>query len=199
MNDGYVVLSDGTEYDAGTIVWTTGVVAHPLISEVGLPHDKLGRAECGGTLQVGDRPEVFAAGDCAAVPDLASADPASTCAPSAQHAVRQGKRAADNIRALLNGKPLHPYRHNSAGAVATLGLHQGVAEVYGLRLKGWPAWVMHRLYHVSRMPTANRKARVLADWILDAGFPRQVVAIGELQEPRHEFVTSAERQPPRPQ
>jgi NADH:ubiquinone reductase (H+-translocating) len=83
--------------------------------------------------------------------------------------------------------------------VATLGLHQGVAEVYGLRLKGWPAWVMHRLYHVSRMPTANRKARVLADWILDAGFPRQVVAIGELQEPRHEFVTSAERQPPRPQ
>lgn len=197
MEGGRVRLSDGTEFDAGTVVWTTGVVANPLVAEMGFPHDELGRVQCEPTLQASSWPDVFGAGDNAAIPDLTSEDARATCPPTAQHAVRQGKRLADNVCALLRGRPLRPYRHRSAGAVATLGMHQGVAEVYGTKLKGLPAWMLHRLYHLSKMPTASRKGRVFADWMLDAAFPRQVVAIGELHDPREEFVTSAGAPPHR--
>jgi hypothetical protein len=120
-------------------------------------------------------------------------DADATCPPAAQHAVRQGKHLAENIIRMIRGQEPQDYAHRSAGAVATLGHHQGVAEIYGVRLKGWPAWALHRLYHVSQMPTVSRKTRVLVDWMLDGVFPRQVVAIGELHEPRDEFVAQARR------
>jgi NADH dehydrogenase len=75
--------------------------------------------------------------------------------------------------------------------VASLGLHKGVAQVYGVKLKGWPAWMMHRVYHVSRVPTVNRKARVIADWLLSSVFRREVISLGQLQDPRREFVAAA--------
>jgi NADH dehydrogenase len=75
--------------------------------------------------------------------------------------------------------------------VASLGLHKGVAQVYGVKLKGWPAWFMHRTYHVSRVPTFNRKARVVADWTLATLFRREVISLGQLQDPRREFVSAA--------
>ena len=77
------------------------------------------------------------------------------------------------------------------GSVASLGLGKGVAQVYGVKLKGWPAWMMHRAYHVSRVPTFNRKARVVADWALAAVFHREVISLGQLQDPRREFVFAA--------
>jgi NADH dehydrogenase len=79
-----------------------------------------------------------------------------------------------------------------------------VAQVYGVKLKGWPAWFMHRTYHVSRVPTFNRKARVVADWTLASVFRREVIALGQLQDPRREFVFAANTgqagslPPPRP-
>ncbi len=88
------------------------------------------------------------------------------CAPNAQHALRQTRRLALNIRAFLRGQQLKPYRHAYAGSVASLGLHRGVASVYGLKLTGWPAWFLHRTYHLPRVPTLNRKVRVVADWTL---------------------------------
>ena len=97
-----------------------------------------------------------------------------------------------------------PYRHKYAGSVASLGLHKGVAQVYGVKLKGLPAWFMHRTYHVSRVPTFNRKARVVADWTLASLFRREVVSLGQLQDPRREFVFAANTgraghlPPPRP-
>ncbi len=193
MEGGHVVLSDGTEFDSDTVVWTTGVAASPLVADSGFSQDELSRVECLPSLQVRGVPNVLAAGDCAAVPDLSSDDPGATCPPTAQHAVRQGKVLADNVRAILRGRPVRTFSHRSSGAVATLGLHQGVAEVYGAKFRGMPAWTMHRLYHLSQMPTANRKARVLADWLLDSVFPRQVVAVGEVHEPRRDFVEQAQR------
>ena len=97
-----------------------------------------------------------------------------------------------------------PYRHKYVGSVASLGLHKGVAQVYGVKVKGWPAWFMHRSYHVSRVPTFNRKARVVADWTLASLFRREVVSLGQLQDPRREFVFAAntgragQLPPPRP-
>lgn len=103
--------------------------------------------------------------------------------PNAQHAVRQAKVLADNLLATLRGEAPQPYRHSYAGSVASLGLHKGVAHVYGRKLKGYPAWLMHRAYHLGRLPTFNRKARVLAEWTLSGLFKREVVSLGSLEHP----------------
>lgn len=192
MVDGHVVLSDGERFDADTVVWTAGVKANPLIAgHTDLPTDGRGRLACDAELRVRGVDGAWGAGDSAAVPDLTSDDPAATCAPSAQHAMRQAKRLADNLVAVLRGRSPRPYRHAYAGSVATLGLHRGVAEIYRIRLRGFPAWVIHRTYHVSRMPTFNRKTRVVADWTLALFFRREVVSLGQIQAPRASFEAAA--------
>jgi NADH dehydrogenase len=188
MQEGHVVLDNGTEFDADTIVWTAGVKANPVLQRTDLPLDDRKRLRCTTTLQVVDCPEVFSAGDCAAVPDLTSNHPNATTSPSAQHAVRQAKVLADNIIAQLRGEPLQHYKHRYAGSVASLGLYRGVAEIYGIRLKGVVAWFMHRTYHLSRMPTFNRKVRIVADWTAALLFHREVVALGQINDPKADFV-----------
>ncbi len=183
-------LSDGEEFDSDTLVWTAGTKPNPVLAETDLPIDGRGRVECEATLQVRGMPDAWAAGDLAAVPDVTK-DAGATTAPNAQHAVRQAKRLADNIVAVLAGEDPVAYKHEYVGSVASLGLHKGVAQVYGVKLKGWPAWFMHRTYHVSRVPTFNRKARVVADWTLASLFRREVVSLGQLQDPRREFVFAA--------
>src|SRR4051812_33509262 len=189
--DGVVRLSDGEEFASDTLVWTAGTKPNPMLATTDLPLDGRGRVECEATLQVKGMPDAWAAGDLAAVPDLSKDDPGATTAPNAQHAVRQAKRLANNVVAVLAGQEPTPYRHAYAGSVASLGLHKGVAQVYGVKLKGWPAWAMHRAYHVSRVPTLNRKARVIADWALASVFRREVISLGQLQDPRSEFVAAA--------
>lgn len=189
--DGKVELSDGERFEADTIVWTAGVRAHPMLEATDLPRDDRGRVTCLPTLQVvdGDRPfpGAWSAGDCAAVPDLTSDEPDALCSPSAQHAVRQAVRLADNVVATLRGRPAIPYRHRHAGSVASLGLHKGVAHVYRIKLRGWPAWFLHRTYHMTRIPSLDRKVRVLADWTLALFLRREMISLGELHEPRDPF------------
>jgi NADH:ubiquinone reductase (H+-translocating) len=196
MTGGHVVLDDGDAFDAETVVWTAGVKANPLLGRTDLPLDEKGRLVCTAELQARDTPGVWGAGDSAAVPDLTRLDhdPHALTGPSAQHAVRQAKRLADNIVAALRRRRLKPYRHAYVGSVASLGLHKGVAEVYGIKLRGLLAWFMHRTYHLSRMPTLNRKVRVVLDWTLALPFRREVVSLGQLQQPRREFELAA--QPP---
>ena len=190
---GQVELDDGTRFEAGTIVWTAGVKASPLLQRTGLPLTERGTLRCTAALQVEGHPEVFAAGDCAAVPDLSriAENPDATTSPSAQHAVRQAKVLADNVLAHLDGRPLRNYEHKYAGSVASLGLYKGVAEIYGIKLKGYLAWFMHRTYHVSRMPTLNRKVRILADWTLALLFRREIVSLGQIHDPKAEFSRAA--------
>ena len=189
--DGHVVLSDGDEFDAETVVWTAGVKANPVLEATDLPRDDKGRLPCNANLTVRGVEGVFSAGDCAAVPDVTSKEPDALTGPSAQHAVRQAKVLARNVAAYLNRSALKDYEHKYAGSVASLGLYRGVAEVYGIKLRGVVAWFMHRTYHVSRMPTLNRKIRVLADWTAALFFRREVVSLGQLQEPRTEFEQAA--------
>jgi NADH dehydrogenase len=193
MENGHVVLDDGTEFDADTIIWTAGVKANPVLANTDLPRDARGRVTCTASLQVEGMPNVWAAGDCAAVPDLSRAedDPQATCSPSAQHAVRQAKHLARNLVAVLRDKQPKPYFHRYVGSVASLGLYKGVADVYNVKLKGFPAWFMHRTYHVSRMPTFNRKFRIVMDWTLAAVFRREVVALGQINDPKADFVRAA--------
>ncbi|MFE3603888.1 NAD(P)/FAD-dependent oxidoreductase [Streptomyces sp. NPDC059142] len=189
--DRVAVLSDGARFPTRTVVWTAGVKPHPVLANTDLPLDGRGRLRCTAQLAVDGTEHAWAAGDAAAVPDLTSDEPGKECAPNAQHAVRQARVLAENILASLRGAPLQDYRHAYAGSVASLGLHKGVAHVYGRKLKGYPAWLMHRVYHLSRVPTFNRKARVLAEWTLSGLFKREIVSLGSLEHPRAEFELAA--------
>jgi NADH dehydrogenase len=194
-------LSDGSRHPCRTLVWTAGVKPHPVLEKTDLPRDGRGRLRCAATLRVEGAEHVWSAGDAAAVPDLAAAgasrtggsggEPVRECAPNAQHAVRQARLLADNLVASLRGRELTAYEHAYAGSVASLGLHKGVAHVYGRRLKGYPAWLLHRVYHLSRVPTVNRKARILAEWTLAGLFKREIVSLGSLEHPRAEFELAA--------
>lgn len=184
---GLIELSDGESFQADTLVWTAGVKAHPLAASSGLPVDERGRLPCRANLTVKGVEGVFSAGDTAAVPDLSKSDPEALCGPSAQHAVRQARVLADNLARVINGQALKDYKHGYVGSVASLGLYRGVAELYGVKVRGPLAWFIHRTYHLSRVPTFNRKVRVLADWTAALFFPREVVSLGQLQSPRHDF------------
>jgi NADH:ubiquinone reductase (H+-translocating) len=190
---GHVVLSDGTEFDCETLVWTAGVKPNPLVLSSGFPLDDRGRIVGTPQLRIEGHYDAWAAGDCAGIPDLTN--PGSFTSPSAQHAVRQAKVLAENIVATLRGKALTDYRHKYIGSVASLGLYKGVAQVYGIKLKGFPAWFAHRSYHVSRVPTTARKAQVLIDWTQALFFKREVVSLWPIHEPFKEFAEAANLPP----
>ncbi|MFJ9076873.1 NAD(P)/FAD-dependent oxidoreductase [Streptomyces sp. NPDC102278] len=185
------VLSDGARFPTRTVVWTAGVKPHPILAACDLPKNERGRLACTAFLTVEGVEHAWAAGDAAAVPDITAAEPGRECAPNAQHAVRQARSLADNLVAALRDEVLTEYAHKYAGSVASLGLHKGVAHVYGRKLKGYPAWLMHRAYHLSRVPTFNRKMRVLAEWTLSGLFKREIVSLGSLEHPRAEFELAA--------
>jgi len=182
---GHVVLSDGSRFEAETLVWTAGVKPSPVVNDSDLPLDERGRLKTTTTLALAGTRDAFAAGDAAGVPDVTN--PGQYCAPNAQHAVRQAKVLADNIVRHLRGQELVEYRHKYVGSVAGLGLYQGVANVYGIKLRGFPAWFMHRTYHLSRVPTLNRKVRVVVDWTLALFFKRETISLGEMEHPREGF------------
>ncbi|MDJ0386323.1 NAD(P)/FAD-dependent oxidoreductase [Streptomyces sp. G-G2] len=192
------VLSDGTRFPTRTVVWTAGVKPHPVLAATDLPTNQRGRLSCTAFLTVEGVEHAWAAGDAAAVPDITAAAPGTECAPNAQHAVRQAKVLADNLIHALRDEVLTEYAHKYVGSVASLGLHKGVAHIYGRKLKGYPAWFMHRVYHLSRVPTFNRKMRVLAEWTLSGLFKREIVSLGSLEHPRAEFELAAGASPKKP-
>ncbi|WP_248580911.1 NAD(P)/FAD-dependent oxidoreductase [Nocardioides sp. InS609-2] len=173
LAEGRAVLSDGTVIATDTVVWTAGVVANPLLRALGVPCDAAGRVITDENLRVCDG--VWAIGDCAAVPDLVTG---GLCAPTAQHAVRQAVRLTGN----LTGR-VRPYRHKDAGAVASLGLRKGVAELYGIPVRGRLAWLVHRLYHGSRLPCSRRRLLVNLVWLLGSR-GHDPVAVTALESPR---------------
>jgi NADH dehydrogenase len=197
--DGTMRFDDGTELAAGTLVWAAGVRPSPLGTAAGLPTTPGGQILVGADLAVAGMPGIFAAGDLAAVPDLTR--PGEFCAPNAQHAVRQSKVLARNIAAYLRGGQLKPYRHGYVGSVAGLGHHQGVAQVYRIRLTGFAGWVAHRVYHLFWVPTLSHKARVLSDWTLALFFRRETAQLTSLEHATddfHDAVSEAEGTAQRP-
>ncbi|MCW5250187.1 NAD(P)/FAD-dependent oxidoreductase [Streptomyces sp. SHP 1-2] len=193
--DRIAVLSDGSRLPTRTVVWTAGVRPHPVLTATDLPLDERGRLRCTPCLDLDGAPHAWAAGDAAAVPDVTAGEPGRTCAPNVQHAVRQAAVLGDNLTRALRGEPLRAYAHRNAGSFASLGFHKGVAQVYGRRVTGLPAWLLHRAHHLGRVPTANRKARVLAEWILAGLFQREIVSLGSLEHPRAEFELAAGGKP----
>ncbi|MBE1601319.1 NAD(P)/FAD-dependent oxidoreductase [Streptomyces stelliscabiei] len=168
-----VLLSDGEFVDTRTLVWCVGVRPDPLAESLGLPMER-GRLLVDPTLQVPGRPEVFACGDAAAVPDLTK--PGQYTPMTAQHAWRQGKVAALNVAASLGRGEPKPYRHSDLGFVVDLGGAKAAANPLGVPLSGLAAGAVTRGYHLAAMP--GNRVRVAADWLLDAVLPRQGVQLG---------------------
>ena len=120
---------------------------------------------------------MWALGDCAAVPNEAT--PGQTDPPTCQHALRQARRLAKNLQG-----DVQPYRYRMLGQVATLGRYKGIAEVLGVRLRGFPGWFVTRTYHLYQLPLLSRKLRVVVDWTTALAFRRDVAELGTLGHPR---------------
>jgi NADH dehydrogenase len=170
------VLSNGERITTHTVVWTAGVKASPLLGAWGLPLEERGRVRVDEYLRVEGRERLWALGDAAAVPNTRT--PGRFDPPTSQHALRQARRLAKN----LAGDP-QPYGYRMLGQVATLGRYKGVADVLGLRFRGFPGWFLTRTYHLLQLPLLSRKLRVVTDWTTSLFFRRDIAELSMLGHP----------------
>jgi len=166
-------LADGSRIETKTIVWAGGVAPSPLVAALPCANER-GKIDADATFAVPSHPGVWAIGDCATIRPAGGGAPYP---PTAQHAVRMGPLAADNILAVIDGKQPRPFNYAMKGQMANLGEHQAVAMFGGLQVAGFPAWWIWRTYYLMRLPTLDRKVRVGIDWTLDLIFPRDVVKL----------------------
>src|SRR5918999_3682556 len=170
------MLSNGTRILTSTLVWTAGVRANPALERLGLPLDDRGRVRVGPTLQVEGHAHIWALGDGVRVPNLATPDHPDP--PTSQHALRQARRLAKNLAG-----EAEPYRYRMLGQVATLGRYRGIADILGVRLRGFPGWFVTRTYHLYQLPLFSRKLRVVTDWTIALFFRRDIAELSMLGHP----------------
>ncbi|MCE4535758.1 FAD-dependent oxidoreductase [Pelomonas sp. P7] len=183
-----VDLADGTRVASATVVCTIGARANPLVERLGVQTLR-GRIVTDPDGQVSGRPGLWALGDCAATLNLASGQPSP---PTAQFAVAQARQLARNLLRHIAGESTRPFHHVSRGMMATTGHHRGVAQVFGIKLAGLPAWLLWRAYYLMRMPTLGRKVRIWVEWTWSLFFPADVTHL------RFTRTTDVETPPARP-
>jgi NADH dehydrogenase len=171
-----VELSGERVIKAHTLVWSAGVSPHPLLADVDLPTDDRGHLCVDPLLRVEGHDNVWALGDAARVPNAATPDHVDP--PTSQHAIRQARHLARNLKAAVAEQPLTAYAYRALGQVATLGRYRGIAEVMGVRVSGLLGWFVTRSYHLYAMPLLRRRMRVVSDWTLSLFFRRDVVSYG---------------------
>jgi NADH dehydrogenase len=176
-----VTLSDGDRIPTRTLCWTAGVKPPAIVREFGLELDR-GRIVTDPTLRVKGRDNIWAIGDAAAVPDPAK-DFKAPSPPTAQHALRQGKVAADNVAGTLGHGKVRKFRYKTLGVFVDLGHNQAVATMLGVKLRGFPAWFAARTYHLMAMPGVGRRARLVVDWTVGLLFGRSSSELGQLGHP----------------
>jgi NADH dehydrogenase len=159
---------------ARTLVWTAGTSPSPLIESLPLEKER-GRIVVDPSFRVPGHEGVWACGDCAAVPDPRG----KPCAPTAQHAVRQGKLAGRNLAVAVRGEPskVRPFRYQMLGQFAAIGRRRAVATLFGMRFSGFVAWLMWRGVYLLMLPRVDRKVRVLLQWLLEICFARDTVQL----------------------
>ena len=175
------VVADGVwvRLDAGqperlvageTVISTVGVRPNPLIEGSGLPGER-GRIKTGSDFRVHGCTNVWALGDCALVINQLDGKPSP---PTAQFAVQQAKTCARNLLAHLAARPLEKFSYRTRGMMARVGRRRGVAQVFGVRLAGLPAWLLWRAYYLLQMPTLGRKVRIFVEWTWGMFFPNDI-------------------------
>ena len=165
-----VRLADGAWLDSATVVCTIGTKPNPLVERLDVALER-GRIVTAADLSIPGRPGAWALGDCALIGNGVAADdpggvpPRDALAPpTAQFAVAEANALALNVAAQIAGRPTRAFRHVSKGAMATTGHLKGVAELFGVRLTGLPAWLLWRAYYLLQMPTLGRKVRIWVEW-----------------------------------
>ena len=182
----HVVLSDDSRMNTRTVAWVTGVAGAPLIGRWACRPK--GPAEGAGRSRVPGHPDVFAAGDAAAVPDVTQ--PGKITPPTAQHAIRQGKVLADNVAASLGYGKKRDYKHRNMGLVVDLGPHYAVANPLKVPLSGYPAKFVTRGYHLYAIPRGVNRWAVALAYLTDVLFARSVVSLGLSTQSDAGFSTS---------
>lgn len=169
-----LTLQSGRRVESETVVWSAGVKPSPTLGSIELPTTKRGAVSTERDMRVKGFDDVWALGDCAAIPDGAG----GVYPMTAQHAIREGPRLADNIVAVLRGKPTTPFRYHSLGMMAALGGRKAVAQLPGsVVITGFVAWFFWRTYYLLRLPGLDRKLRVAFDWTLELLFPRDTAEL----------------------
>jgi len=173
-----VILESGA-LQAETLIWTAGSAPHPLLASLVFAKDKRGCLLVEKTLAVQGTQSVWALGDCAAVEDPYSG---KLCPPTAQFALREADTVARNILATISGKPQSPFYFKSLGALCVVGHQTACAELTipfsgsrSVKFSGLAAWLLWRGIYLTKLPSAERKIRVLLDWTLELFFPRDIV------------------------
>lgn len=165
--------------DAGTIVLAAGIVPNAIAAAVPVEHDQRGRIAVDATLRSRSHPVVWALGDCAAIPG-----PDGRPYPAlAQHAIREARQVARNVKAAVEGRAPSPFIFRPLGTMASLGHTRAVGLVFGIRLTGFPAWWIRRTYYLFQMPRWERRLRIVLDWTVALFFRPDTTKV-ELQVER---------------
>lgn len=154
---GSVELSSGERLPASLLVWDTGVEPSPLLKEIDVPKGKHHGAVVDAMFRVQGRPGVWAIGDCAEIPDPQG----KTYALTAQNASREGVQVARNIVAVIKGRQLHPFRYQMLGQLAVIAKRDAVAEILGVRLRGFLTWMLWWVIYIIKLPDNSRRLDVL--------------------------------------
>jgi NADH dehydrogenase len=176
--NGIVELSDGSKIPTKTLIWTAGTAPHPILDAVPCLKDR-GRIATNEYMEVPNWPGVWAVGDCASIPDQRTGKPYP---PTAQHALRQGRVLAGNIRAAIKGGDKRPFVFSTLGQLAAIGKRAGVAQVFGFNFSGFVAWWLWRTIYLSKLPRFEKKCRVALDWTLDLLFSKDLVQFTTVRE-----------------
>ncbi len=173
-----VTLNTGRELQASTVVSTVGNAAHPVVKklcdEFSIPAHR-GRIQVGLDCRVAEHPNLWAAGDCAAMP--MPGNPDEICPPTAQFAMRQGALLGGNLAATFLNHKLKKFEFKGLGELAVIGHRTAVANILGVNFSGFLAWWMWRTIYLFKLPGLERKLRVMIDWSLDMFFPRDITLI----------------------
>jgi NADH dehydrogenase len=169
----YVRLGTGERIDSGLTVCSVGTAPVALIKKIGLPVER-GRLKTEPDMRVTGSANVWAFGDCAAVPNAWNAQ---ISPPTAQFALRQAKQLAANLLRVQRGGATKPFHFRPQGLLATIGHQNGVAEIYGLKFSGLIAWLLWRCVYLMKIPTIGRKLNVVVDWTWDIFFKPNVVEV----------------------
>jgi len=181
IEPGRVHLPDGSTLDGYTIMLVAGVVPSPVLADLPLDKDRKGRLVVDGTMRSKQRPEVWAVGDCASIPDPSG----NPYPPLAQHALREARVLAANIVSAIRtpDKPLTPFVYETLGMLASLGHFKGVGRVFKFHIYGVPAWFVWRTYYLMQMPRWNRRFRIVVDWTIALFFRNDVAKLDLFGEP----------------
>jgi NADH dehydrogenase len=174
LTDRAVHLDSGDIIEGGTVVCTIGTAPNPLLDQIPAPKVR-GRLQVNPDMSVPGVPGVWALGDCAAVPN---ARDNAISPPTAQFADRQARHLARNILAKLNGRPTRPFSYRPMGQLSSIGHNKAVAEVLGVKLSGFIAWLMWRGVYLLKIPTLSRKSRLFLEWNWAMFFPPDISHLG---------------------